>query len=39
MLAILHAMNRLQISFENINRKNDAEIVLTHAEIESNHEI
>ncbi|CAF4440629.1 unnamed protein product [Rotaria sp. Silwood2] len=39
MLAILHAMNRLQISFENINRKSDAEIVLTHAEIESNHEI
>ncbi|CAF0983322.1 unnamed protein product [Rotaria magnacalcarata] len=39
MLAILQAMTRLQISFENTNRRKDAEVVLSHAEIESNHEI
>ncbi|CAF0775708.1 unnamed protein product [Adineta steineri] len=39
MLALLNAMNRLQISFDDSNRKKDAELVLTHAQIEANHEI
>ncbi|CAF2810318.1 unnamed protein product [Rotaria sp. Silwood2] len=38
MLAILQAMNRLQISFANPIRQKDAELVFAHIQLEANHE-